>query len=79
MNSLYFIKLNKVLKEENNLHFIYEYYETSIEKYLGLLKKSVGFSMNREIYKCFQADFIANMNEIIDCLIQSEIKAVLLL
>lgn len=79
MNNLYFIKLIKVLKEENNLHFVYEYYETSIERYLGMLKKSVGFCMTRDLYKSFQADFNANMNEILDCLIQSEIKAVLML
>jgi|688.fasta_scaffold1179305_1 hypothetical protein len=47
MNSLFLINLIKILKEDNNLYFIYEYQETSVENYLENIKKTVDSEMTQ--------------------------------
>jgi hypothetical protein len=65
-----FIRLLKILKEDNDIHLIYEYHQISLSLYLHALPKPLPPSHHRAIL----ASFRNQLDAIADALTHAEIK-----
>lgn len=78
ISSVHFIRLVKMLREDNKLYFIYEYQETSLLSYIEEVSRQLG-KLTKEKYKSLLIEFKNNIDRIIDTLIKHEIKSDVLL
>ena len=59
------IKLHKMLREDDKLYFIYQYYETSLETHIQTLANNLKGHFTKDHFRVLLAEYKKNIDAII--------------